>query len=96
MTNALVLNNNFVELNHDEMDSVNGGVGFVAGLAIGVAVGWVADGILKSTTGKSGGDWVATGIDAVKEAFNSSEAKVNREAGLNQFKSSSYYQIFGN
>ena len=58
----------FTELKREEIVDINGGVGFVAGLAIGVAVGWVADGILTASTGKSGGEWVATGINSMKNA----------------------------
>jgi len=61
---SLVLAGNFRELSHDELYEVNGGIGFIGGLVIGVAVSWVADGILLSTTGKSGGEWVSTGINA--------------------------------
>ena len=55
----------FCEISNDDLESVNGGaVPFLVGLGIGVLASWAADGILLATTGKSGADWVSTGIKA--------------------------------
>lgn len=53
-------NNDLVELTQDQDMDVDGGVGLIVGVVIGLGVAWVADGILIATTGKSGGEWVAT------------------------------------
>ena len=60
----MTLNKGFEVLDPQEMMEVDGG-SFVAGLAIGIVVGWVVDGALKATTGKSGSDWVASGIEKI-------------------------------
>ena len=54
----------FEALDNREMMEVDGGIGFIAGLAIGVVVGAVCDGICISATGKSMGEWASTGINA--------------------------------
>lgn len=50
---------NFEALNAEEMEQIDGG----EGLLIGIAVGFLVDGVIIATTGKSAGEWVATGID---------------------------------
>jgi len=59
----MVLNNNdFEELNQTEMMEADGGIGFLAGLAIGFVCTVVIDGVVIATTGKSCGEWTAEGI----------------------------------
>ena len=49
----------FEVLNSNEMEQVDGGIGLVGGILIG----FVAEGVIIATTGKSAGEWVATGLD---------------------------------
>ena len=50
----------FEELDQNEMMEANGGR-FVGGIAAGMVI----DGVIIAVTGKSAGQWVATGIHAV-------------------------------
>lgn len=61
----LTKTNGFCEMNEMEMQEVDGGVGFVEGMLIG----FVVDGIIIVTTGKSAGEWCAEGIKAVGDLF---------------------------
>lgn len=65
----LALKNGFNEMSQDDMEVVDGGLGVVAGIAIGCAVGWVVDGTVEAFTGKSVGGWVSTGINWVRNQF---------------------------
>ncbi len=49
----------FEELNSVEMEQIDGGIGFFAGMVIGFLV----DGLITATTGQSAGEWVADGLD---------------------------------
>lgn len=46
------------------MHQIQGGLGPIFWTGVGVVDGMVVDGVIISTTGKSGGEWVATGIKA--------------------------------
>jgi hypothetical protein len=60
-----------VELRKDELMKLEGGIGFWVGVGIGISSGWVVDGVLKATTGKSGSDWVAKGIKCLTSSTGS-------------------------
>lgn len=64
MENAL--KNGFCELSQDEMNDIDGGIGFIAGCVIGAVGAWVVDGTVEAFTGKSVGSWIATGINKVR------------------------------
>ena len=61
----MVMSNGFAELSADEMNEVDGGVGFIAGIVIGCAVGYIVDGGVEYFTGKSVGSWISTGLHKV-------------------------------
>ena len=61
-----MLNNGFYEMSEEELQVVDGGIGFVAGCVIGAVGAWVVDGAVEAFTGKSVGGWVATGINNVR------------------------------
>lgn len=56
-TSNLVMPSHYVELDKEEMSYVNGGLGpvtwFFLGIVAGCATGWIADGAVTATTGKS-------------------------------------------
>jgi len=54
----LAMTNGFSELSFNEMELVDGGNPLV-GIGIGIGAGWIVDGILQATTGKSGADYVS-------------------------------------
>jgi len=60
----MVTRSSFKELTNDEMHQIQGGLGPIFWTGVGVVAGMVVDGVIISTTGKSGGEWVATGIKA--------------------------------
>lgn len=57
---SMVLNNGFCEMTENEMMELEGGLGTIAGIAVGVAVGWVADALLMGATGKSGSELLSS------------------------------------
>lgn len=59
----------FQELSANEMQTVNGGAGPVVWLVAGMIVGYIVDGLVINTTGKSVGEWVSTGINWTKSWF---------------------------
>ena len=62
----MIKNNNFIDLSNEELERVDGGLDpiFWAGVGVGLLVSWAVDGTLIATTGKSGSEWVSTGIKA--------------------------------
>lgn len=58
----LSMTNSFEALLYDEMEEVDGDIGFILGLGIGVVVGAVCDGVTIASTGKSMGEWVFVGV----------------------------------
>ncbi|NLP47073.1 MAG: hypothetical protein GX347_08560 [Epulopiscium sp.] len=62
----VIFNNGFYEMSEEEMQTIDGGLGFVAGTIIGAGAAWVVDGAVEAFTGKSIGGWVATGINKVR------------------------------
>lgn len=50
----------FNELRQNETETINGGIGFWGGIAIGIGAGYIVDGVLIAATGKSGAEWVVS------------------------------------
>lgn len=60
----MVARSSFKDLTNDEMNQIQGGLGPIFWTCVGIVAGMVVDGVIISTTGKSGGEWVSTGINA--------------------------------
>ena len=62
--------NAFEELAMDEMMAVDGGVAPVVVFFAGIGAGYVIDGGVKATTGRSCTDWVERGLKSYSKAMN--------------------------
>ncbi len=59
------MNTNFTELSMNELEAIDGGIGFILGCVIGAVGAWVVDGVVDYTTGRSCGEWVSYGLGKV-------------------------------